>query len=161
MGRSSVLKAVTGTVVIGGVLAGLWLIFGTRTPEPAGDERPAVPRLADTRAVVRVRDGARTQRASISCDGSRRSATGFWARDPAGACDALASTRGALLSGPGCPRIGRRQVGLSATGSFGARRFAHRALRDGCPDLEGWLDVNVLASPVLEPAQELERARGG
>jgi hypothetical protein len=43
------------------------------------------------------------------------------ARDPATACDALPSTRGAVLSGPGCPRIGRRRVGITATGSVSGR----------------------------------------
>ena len=81
--------------------------------------------------------------------------------DPATACDALASTRGALLSGPGCPRAGRRYVGITATGSFGGRDFAHRAVRGGCPDPDGWLAVNVLGLPVLELDQELDgRAPG-
>ena len=82
-------------------------------------------------------------------------------REDALACDALASTRTALLSGPGCPRLGRRQVGIVATDSFGDRRFAHRAVRGGCPDDDGWLAVNALASPVLEPDQVLEEAGGG
>jgi hypothetical protein len=145
-----------GVLLIGGILVTLWVAYGARTVEPAGEDRPARPRLADADAVVRVRVGAGTRRARIACDGDRNRASGFWAADPALACEALASTRNALLSGPGCPRIGRRQVGITATGSFGARRFAHRAVRGGCPDPDGWLAVNTLASPVLEPDQELQ-----
>jgi hypothetical protein len=145
-----------GVALIAGVLGGLWIAYGPRTPDPP-EQRPAPVRLAAADAVVRVREGSAMRRASISCDGDRRRASGFWAEDPVQACDALASTRGALLSGPGCARVGRGRVSLTATGSFGARRFAHRAVR-GCPDPDGWLAVNALATPVLGPDQELEPA---
>jgi len=149
-------KPAIGVLLIGGILAGLWAAFGTRSVEPTDTDRPAAVRLADAEATLRVHDGSGTRRSRISCDGDSTRASGFWAADPAQACAALASTRAALLSGPGCGRIGRGRVGIEATGSFGARRFVHRAVRGGCPDEEGWLDVNVLASPVLEPEQELE-----
>ena len=148
-------KLTLGTLLIGGILAGLWAVYGPRDAEPL-PAPPPPPRLADADAVVLVRDGAGTWRASISCDGERTGASGFWAGETVRACDALAATRGALLSGPGCTRIGRRRVGIAATGAFGARRFAHRAVRGGCPDPDGWLAVNALAAPVLEPDQELE-----
>jgi len=150
-----------GVVLIGGILAGLWVEFGPRPVEPADDDRPARARLADADAVLRVRDGAGTRRASIACDGDLRRASGFWAVDAAQACDALAATRVALLAGPGCPRIGRRQVGIAAEGSFGDRRFTHRAVRGGCPDPEAWVAVNALALPVLGPDQELDDQGGG
>jgi hypothetical protein len=149
-------RTVIGVLVIGGVLSGLWFAYGPRTAGPSDDDTTPAPRLADANAVVRVSDGSGIRRASISCSVEHRTASGFWAADAVHACDALASTRGALLSGPGCARIGPRQVGLSATGSFGARSFEHRAVRGGCPDGDAWLDVNALASPVLGPDQELE-----
>jgi hypothetical protein len=151
-------RYVIGVAVIAGVLGGLWVAYGPRTPKPSGEERPPMPRLAAAEAVVRVREGSDTRRASISCDGDRRRASGFWADDPAQACDALASTLGALLSGPGCAGAARGRVTIAATGSFGARRFAHRAVRGGCPDPDDWLAVNALATPVLDPDQELEPA---
>jgi hypothetical protein len=151
-----VVRYVIGVLVIAAVLGGLWAAYGPRTPEPSGEERVPAPRLAATDAVVRVREGSDARIASISCDGDRRRASGFWADAPVRACDALASTRGALLSGPGCRRIGRGRVTISATGSFGARRFAHRAVRGGCPNPDGWLAVDALATPVLDPDQELE-----
>jgi hypothetical protein len=147
-----------GVAVIAGVLGGLWVAYGPRTPEPPVEKPTPVPRLAATDAVVLVRDGSDTRRASITCNGDRRRASGFWADDPGQACDALASTRGALLSGPGCARVERGRVTITATGSFGDRRFAHRAVRGGCPDPDDWLAVNALAMPVLEPDQELEPA---
>jgi hypothetical protein len=151
-----VLRYAIGVSLIAGVLGGLWVAYGPRPPDPP--ERPPEPvRLAAAHAVVRVRDGSETRRASISCNGDSRRASGFWAEHPVQACDALASTRAALLSGPGCARAGRGRVTVTATGSFGARRFAHRAVR-GCPDPDGWLAVNVLATPVLEPDQELQPA---
>jgi hypothetical protein len=146
-----------GVSLIAGVLGGLWVAYGPRTPDPP-EKQPAPVRLTAAAAVVRVREGSETRRASISCDGDRRRASGFWAADPMQACDALASTRGALLSGPGCARVGRGRVTIAATGSFGARRFAHRAVRGGCPDPDDWLAVNALAAPVLQPDQELEPA---
>jgi hypothetical protein len=63
-----------------------------------------------------VREGSRTRRASISCDGKRSSASGFWAAGATEACDALASTRLALPLAPGCPRIGPDEMGIAATG---------------------------------------------
>jgi hypothetical protein len=149
-------RHVIGVLVIAGVLAGLWAAYGPRTPEPSRDRRAPVPRLAAADAVVRVRERSDARRASISCDGDRRRASGFWADDPVGACDALASTRGALLSGPGCRRVGHERASIAATGSFGTRRFAHRAVRGGCPNPDGWLAVDALAAPVLDPDQELE-----
>ena len=151
-------RYVVGVSLIAGVLGALWVAYGPRTPDPPGKQRAPVVRLAAADAVVRVREGSETRRASISCNGDRRRASGFWAEDPVQACDALASTRGALLSGPGCARVGRGRVTIAATGSFGARRFAHRAVRGGCPDPDDWLAVNALATPVLESDQELEPA---
>jgi hypothetical protein len=151
-------KLTLGTLTIGGILVGLWATRAPQTVEPASPHHSAVPRLAAADAAVRVREGSHTRRASISCHGDRIRASGFWATDAADACDALASTRLALLSGPGCPRIAGREVGITVTGSFGARRFAHRAVRGGCPDPDGWLAVDVLAAPVLKPDQELEDA---
>jgi hypothetical protein len=158
-GRRWVRPALGGLVIVG-VYAVLWLEFGS---QPAGPpkERPGHLQLADATAVVTVHTGSRARRASIACDGEARRASGFWAADPATACDALASTRGALLSGPGCPRIGWRRVGITATGSFGGRHFAHRAVRGGCPDPDGWLAVSVLGLPVLMPDQELDKRTPG
>ncbi len=151
-------RSIIGVAVIAGVLGGLWIAYGPRTPEPLEEQRAPAPRLTAADAVVRVRTGSDTRRASISCQGERRRASGFWADDPVQACDALAATRGALLSGPGCARDDRGAIAITATGSFGDRRFAHRAVRGGCPDPDGWLAVNALAGPVLDPDQELEPA---
>jgi hypothetical protein len=153
-GRSWTRPAVGGLVIVG-VYAVLWMEFGPR-PSGSPDERPGHVHLVDATAVVTVLSSSRTRHASIACDGVGRRASGFWAADPATACDALASARGALLSGPGCPRIGRHRVGITATGSFGGRDFAHRAVRGGCPDPDGWLAVNVLGLPVLSPDRELD-----
>src|SRR4051812_18777723 len=99
-------KVTFGVVVIGGTLAGLWAVF---RPSSAGVETrasrsAAVPVLRDARAavVLSAAHSPRIWRAVIVCDGRHRAATGFWARRPAVACDALAATRGALLAGPGC-----------------------------------------------------------
>jgi hypothetical protein len=146
-----------GVSLIAGILGGLWVAYGPRSPDPP-EKQPPPARLAAADTVVRVREGSQTRRASISCHGDSRRASGFWAEDPVQACDALASTRGALLSGPGCARVARGRVAITATGSFGARRFTHRVVRGGCPDPDGWLAVNVLATPVLDPDQELEPA---
>ncbi len=143
-----------GVLVIGGIFVALWVEYGPRTF--GDDDEPAASLLADADAVVEVQEGSRTQRASITCHGEHRSASGFWASAVPDACDALASTRDALVSGPGCPRIGPDQVGIVVTGSFGTRRFTHRAVRDGCPDPQRWLEVNALALPVLGEDQELE-----
>jgi hypothetical protein len=155
---SAVVRYVIGVLAIAGVLGGLWLFYGPRTPEPSREGGAPVVRLAAADAVVRVRDGSDARRASIYCDGDHRRASGFWADDPVQACDALASTRGALLSGPGCTRVARGRLTIAATGSFGARRFAHRAVRGGCPDPDDWLAVDALATPLLVPDQELEPA---
>ena len=144
-----------------GVYAVLWVEFGPRPVGPADERRPSHLQLAHASATVTVHSGSRTRHARIACDGDDRRASGFWAADPATACDALASARDALLSGPGCARIARRRVGITATGSFGGRRFAHRAVRGGCPDPDGWLAVNVLGVPVLMPDQELDERTPG
>ncbi len=154
------MRYVLGGLVIVGVYAVLWVELGPRPVGPA-DERSGHLQLADATAVVTVHSSSRTRHASIACDGDDRRASGFWAADPATACDALASTRDALLSGPGCPRIGRRRVGIRATGSFDGRNFAHRAVRGGCPDPDGWLAVNILGLPVLTPDQQLESRTSG
>jgi len=67
-----------------------------------------------------VHSSSRTRHASIAGDGDGRRASGFWSADPA-TCDALVSTRGALLPGPGGPRVGRPRVGITATGSLASR----------------------------------------
>jgi hypothetical protein len=141
-----------GVLVIGGTLLGLWAAF-----RPAVDPTvhvvppPRPPALRDARAVVVLRRSgeARRHRAAIVCRGARRHAAGFWAPDPRGACDALASTRGALLAGPGCAHPRRGSTWMLVTGSFAERRFVHRAVRAGCPDLQPWLAVEALALPAL------------
>jgi hypothetical protein len=144
-----------GTLVICGVLLGLWLVYRPSPPVPQeATPPPAAPLLRDAHARVVLLHGG-TLGATISCDGRRRRATGFWAGEPATACDALAATRGALLDGPGCKRTDPNRTVLHATGRFGTRRFDHRAQFDGCPDPEGWLAVNVLARPVRAPEQRL------
>jgi hypothetical protein len=155
-------KVTFGVLVIGGTLAGLWAVF---RPSSGGVEteaiRPAaVPALHHARAtvVLSAPRSSRIYRAAIACDGRRRSATGFWARRPDMACDALAATRGALLAGPGCRRALPGRWQLHVTGSFGGRRVDHRAQHGGCPGPEGWLAVNALVLPVLPPEQELTAA---
>jgi hypothetical protein len=151
-----------GALLIGGVLALLWAIYqptlgSTGDPEPT----PPPPRLNDTRAgLVLQREGEEEpHRAVISCDGSRRSASGFWGAHPQAACDALASTREALLSGPGCESPSGTTLRVS--GTLSGRPFEHTAQRGGCPDPDAWLAVNVLASPVLEPDRELDDPAAG
>jgi hypothetical protein len=155
----AVARHVIGVLAIAGVLGALWLFYGPRTPEPSRQGRAPAVRLAAADAVVRVREGSDTRSASISCNGDHRRASGFWADDPVRACDALAATRGALLSGPGCKRDVRGRVSIAAKGSFGARGFAHRAVRGACPGVNGWLAVDALATPVIDPDQELQPAR--
>lgn len=157
-------KLTAGVLVIGGILVGLWAAFRP-TVETAVEVRPPPrpPLLQDTHAdvrIFRVRAG-RAERARIRCDGPRRSASGFWADEPAEACDALASTRGALLAGPGCRRTARTRTRLHVTGSFGEQRFDHRAQQGGCPDPDMWLAVNALATPVLVPQRKATDAEGG
>jgi hypothetical protein len=157
-------KLALGVLVIGGTFAVLWAIFRPSVTPTEPMSRPAaVPRLHDARATVRLwtPGSERVRRATIACDGSRRTASGFWAHTPAEACDALASTRGALLSGPGCRRLDTDRLRLRATGAFGSRRFDHRARRGGCPDIDAWLAVNALVAPVVPPDQELTEARRG
>ena len=101
-------KVTLGLLVIGGTLGGLWAAFRPSLPgvETEASRPAAVPALRDARAAVVLSSARspRTWRAVIACDGRRRSATGFWARRPAAACDALAATRGALLAGADCRR---------------------------------------------------------
>jgi hypothetical protein len=157
-------KLTLGVLVIGGVFAALYAVYRP-APLTAVETKPPPPppRLHDARAVVHVRRAGRQRRdrATIRCDGSRRAATGFWARDPRRACIALASTRQALLSGTGCARRVPAQVRLVIAGSFAGRRFSYHAERAGCPDTKPWLAVNVLASPLLTPDQEAEDAGAG
>ncbi len=155
-------KVTFGLLVIGGTLGGLWAAFRPSLPgvETEASRPAAVPALRDARAavVLSAAGSPRTWRAVIACDGRRRSATGFWARRPAAACDALAATRGALLAGAGCRRTPPGRWRLHVTGSFGGRRVDHRAQHGGCPDADGWLAVNALVLPVLPPEQELTAA---
>jgi hypothetical protein len=154
-------RAAIGVVLIGGILVALWAMYGPRGAASEPSPTPAPPQLHGARAAVVLREpgGGRAQRAEIACDGDRRTATGFWARDAAGACDALAATRAALLAGPGCRRLDPGRTRLYVTGAFGSRRFDHRAQHGGCPDPDGWLAVNVLAAPVLPPERELDKAQ--
>jgi hypothetical protein len=157
-------RLTVGVLVIGGVLVGLWAAFRPSVdPVVQVQPPPKPPLLADTHAQVRlVRAGVqRAARATISCDGPREAASGFWRRDPREACDALASSRGALLSGPGCAKAGGRRTRLRVTGRFGPRRFDHRAQDIGCPDVDAWLAVNALAAPILVPPRKATDAGGG
>jgi hypothetical protein len=150
-------KLPAGILVIGFTLVGLWAAFRPSV-DPAVEPEPRVrpPVLTATRAVVLLQTArsARRRRATISCDGSRRTASGFWQDDPAEACDALASTRGALLAGAGCPRLSSDRARMRVTGAFGSRRFDLRQQDGGCPDPDGWLAVNALAAPVLVPKRK-------
>jgi hypothetical protein len=152
-------KLTIGVLVIGGILTVLWAVYD---PSPLEPVRPrptatAAP-LRAARAGVAVVDGSgRLRRAAIRCDGDRRSASGFWAGRPGPACDALASARSALLSGPGCRSRQPGHARLRATGAFGSRTFDHSQQRGGCPDPDGWLAVNVLASPVVPPDREADK----
>jgi hypothetical protein len=145
---------VVGILVIGGVLTWLWIEFGPWT-DGASDEA-AVPALANSRAVVKVAGPGlpRGATSTITCDGLRRTATGFWADNPREACDALASTGDALVDGPGCRALDHRQLRIAVTGTFEGREFAHRQQRGGCPDDDGWLAVNALVEPVAIPERK-------
>jgi hypothetical protein len=148
-------KALFGAIVIAAILGGMWAAFKPAVlvvPHPR--PTPPPPRLEDAHAVVVLRRATAVRRATIACDGDHRAATGFWSGDPVAACSALASTRGALLAGPGCPRIPRRLTSLRVTGAFGARRFARQAPLGGCPDDKDWLAVSVFAEPVLGPQRK-------
>jgi hypothetical protein len=156
-------KVVAGLLVVG-TLATLWAIYQPSLGTPDRVQPPPKPPLLRATHAVVIVDGTRTaphRRASITCDGTRKHATGFWAREPGHACDALASTRAALLSGPGCltPRPGRVQLRVS--GRLEGRRFDHRAQEGGCPDVRGWLAVNALALPVIAPERQAkDRPKG-
>jgi hypothetical protein len=149
-------KVTLGVLIIGGVLVTLWAInrptVGSSTSAPT--PTATAPPLEGARAAIVVRDGS-VERATITCDGTRRAATGFWAGARREACDALASSRAALLADPGCPT--GTGVRMRVTGRFGDRRFDHRTRRAACA---GWLAVNVLASPVVKPDQELDEPPG-
>ena len=150
-------RVALGLLLIGGPIAILYAIFQPSVPKPAEPaKRAAAPRLTDSHAVVVLRQAGseRRHRASIACDGARMTASGFWAHDPRGACDALASTRTVLLATPGCDRPFRKGVRLQVQGAFGTRSFTHRVERDVCPSDEPWLGVNALALPVLRPDQK-------
>src|SRR3954471_10241466 len=157
-------KLALGVLIIGGTFWVLWAIYQP-DPDPAvkAQPPPPVPKLHDTRAVVWVLQPGATSadRSEIACDGTRRTATGFWRVKPAEACDALASTRPALLAGRGCARTERARLRLHATGTFGTRRFDLRQQRGGCPDPDGWLAVNALVRPLRPPDQKLQDAESG
>jgi hypothetical protein len=157
-------KLTAGVLVIGGVLVGLWAAFQP-TVDPIVEVRPPPkpPALADTRAVVLLKlpRSGRRSRATIRCDGRRQSASGFWRPKPREACDALASTRSALLGGPSCARTLRDRVRMHVTGAFGARHFDVLQQDGGCPEPDGWLGVNALAAPVLVPKRKATDARAG
>jgi hypothetical protein len=147
-------KVTVGLLLIGGVLIALWAEYRPSVKTVRVTATPTPQPLRDTQALI-VLSGPRRGRAQVSCDGARRRATGFWRRDPAGACEALRSTRGALLAGPGCRKAAG--IALHVSGAYGSKRFDHRAQRAGCPDQDAWLAVNVLGSPVLKPDRELEK----
>jgi hypothetical protein len=128
-------KVTFGLLVIGGTLGGLWAAFRPSLPGVETEaSRPAgVPALRDARAavVLSAARSPRTWRAVIACDGRRRSATGFWARRPAAACDALAATRGALPRGGRLPAhaagpLATSRDGLVRRTSRGPSRAARR-----------------------------------
>jgi hypothetical protein len=150
-------KLTVGVLVIGGTFALLWAAFRPSVNDTVHVRPPpAPPRLHRTYAVVLLQraNSQRLWRATIACDGTRRTARGFWASDPVVACDALASTRSALLAGPGCRRTLPTLDRLHVIGAFGRRRFDHRQQLGGCPDPQGWLDVDALGTPVFAPQRE-------
>ena len=159
MGRLTTTRAAVGILVIGGVFVALWLMYRPSVTPEGPIAEPPVPKLHAARASVRITGPLRGAHASIACDGARQVASGFWAGHAARACDALASTRGALLSGVGCRQGPADDVGLIVTGAFGSRRFSHRADRSGCPSVDAWLAVEALAVPVLFPQRKLEPAK--
>jgi hypothetical protein len=150
-------KIAVAAVIIGGTFGALWAVYRPSLPAPTPVPRPPPPPvLHRTHATLRVL--GRT--ATIECDGSRRRATGFWAADATDACDALASTRTALLAGRSCrsPRAG--WLRLVASGAFGRRAFHVVQQRGGCPDPDDWLAVDALVRPIVAPDQKLGPARG-
>jgi hypothetical protein len=151
-------KLALGALIIGGTLAALWAAYGPLIPSAFDSDPPDRPPVLHRSAgvvVVRFAGAARVQRSEITCDGRNRRATGFWARDPAEACDALASTRAALLSGGGCARLAPSRLRLHAVGHFGDVRFDHQAQKGGCPDPDVWLRVNALAAPLTPPDRKI------
>jgi hypothetical protein len=157
-------RLVVGTFLIAGIIAGLWAVY---RPTVSGVVKvkppPPPPRLHHARAVVLLalaRTG-RPRRAVIGCDGDRRTASGFWAGEALRACDALASTRTALLTGPACGAARTAYPRMRAVGAFEGRRFDRRAQQVGCADPDAWLGVDALASPILTPQRRADRARNG
>jgi hypothetical protein len=152
-------KIAFGVLVIGGTMATLWAIYRPDVaPVVETRKPPAVPVLYRTSATVTLLPpgSAPSRRATIRCDGRTRSATGFWAKTPAEACDALASTRPALLASAGCASTRTDRLRMHVTGAFGPRRVDHVAQQGGCPDPREWLSVNALASAVRPPEQQLD-----
>jgi hypothetical protein len=152
-----VLRAL-GALIIVVVLGGLWWVYRPIFPSTVETKPPPrVPLLRDAHATVDLRAPQRggALRASITCRGRARRATGFWRANALEACDALASTRGALLAGPGCARLSPGRIHLLVTGRFGRRRFTHRSQRGGCTSDAQWLAVNALVAPVVRPDQKL------
>jgi hypothetical protein len=150
-------KLAAGTLIIGGTLVGLWAAFRPSVdPVVKPQPPPRPPALTATRAtlLLHTAGSSAAHRATISCDGARRAATGFWRGQPAEACDALASTKGALLAGAGCRQLSPRRTRLQVAGAFGSRRFDLRQQNGGCPDPDGWLAVDALAAPVLVPQRK-------
>jgi hypothetical protein len=151
-------KLAIGAVLIGGTFGVLWAIYRPSLPTPTpGPQPPPLPVLYRTHADLRV--PGRT--ATIECDGPRRRATGFWAAHPTEACDALASTRAALLAGRSCRRLRVGRLRLVARGAFGRQAFHVIQERGGCPDPDAWLAVNSLVRPIVAPDQKLAPARAG
>jgi hypothetical protein len=149
-------KIAVAAVLIGGTFGVLWAVYRPSVPAPTPAPRtPPPPVLHRTHADLRVH--GRT--ATIECDGSRRRATGFWAADATEACDALASTRAALLAGHSCRRLRAGRLRLVASGAFGRRAFHVVQQRGGCPDPDDWLAVNALVRPLVAPDQKLSPAR--
>jgi hypothetical protein len=151
-------RAGVGLLIIGGVVLTLWLIYQPMvndvvTPPPPPEPPPLHQARAD---VVLSRPGrSARRRATIACDGERWAASGFWSGRSREACDALASTRGALLSGRGCARMAAARTRLRVVGAFGPRHFEYRAQEGGCPDPDQWLAVDALARPILVPQQKI------
>jgi hypothetical protein len=154
--RTTALKIALGVVLIGGTIGVLWAVYRPSLPAATPVPRPAPPPvLYRTHADLRVPG----RMATIECDGSRRHATGFWAADATEACDALASTRAALLSGRSCASLPAGRLRLVARGAFGRRAFHVVQQRGGCPDPDDWLAVDALVKPIVAPDQKLSPAR--
>jgi hypothetical protein len=161
--RNRVVSAVA-VLVIAGTLGGLWIAYRPQvTPLVGAPAKVRVPPLHAARAtlVLRRAGSSTAQRATIACDGPTHRATGFWAGHANEACDALAATRPALLSGLGCRTTSIAHDRLHVVARFGARRADHTVQRPGCPDPKPWLAANALVLPVLPPDRELSPARTG